>query len=113
MNEHADRLIEIAQRLDELAEDGPSELVALGEELGRIAVAWPEPQPPQVRADAPEWLMEIQKIVERHSERIMAHRYRNSADPRTPYLTVNLPNPAYYYSAGLHDPKAFAQISGA
>lgn len=42
MTSPADRLIEIAQRLDELAGDDASELQTLSSELGEIAEKWPQ-----------------------------------------------------------------------
>jgi hypothetical protein len=89
----------IAQRLDELAEDGPSELTALSEELGRIADTWPEPPKPR-----PRYLEEMEHLFRRaveeemfrreypsrsnHASRIaMDLRYPPSLDPFKPVIT--------------------------
>jgi hypothetical protein len=56
----AQRLLEIAQRLDELSEDGASELQALSTELGTIADNWPDEKPP---AEIPNWAREMRGVM--------------------------------------------------
>lgn len=71
---HAQRLIEIAQRLDELSGDGESELQSLSAELGEIADAWTDPNQiaPGLRTyQTPRWVYEMQKIM----EQAMQERY--------------------------------------
>lgn len=110
MNDALDRLVEVGQRLDELSDDLP-ELAELSEEIGKIAERWPQPEP-QRGPDIPEYLAQIQQIMERGAEEILYRRY---GGPRTgtnsPYITVNIPNHAYY-DAGLLNPKdAFKAIT--
>lgn len=106
-----ERINAVAQRLDELADEGSSELTTLAEELGRIADDW---QQPVVAMDPatkphPEWLLQIESLVEQHAAEIVARRYGQvGGNPDYPYVTVNLPNRGYYpsraaqrYSAGL------------
>lgn len=91
-----ERLLEVAQRLDELSEDLP-ELQDLSEQLGRIADSWPAPQP-QRSGDIPEWLAQIQQIMEQRAAEVLYERY-GARDPSSGYVTVNLPNPHYYDAA--------------
>lgn len=71
----AQRLLEIAQRLDELAEDGPSELVTLSEELGTLAERWPEDRG---RDRTSVYVQEIEDLIDRAAQEKMYGMSRNS-----------------------------------
>lgn len=83
----------IAQRLDELADEGPPELLDLAEDLGRIADMWPTDPPPSREGD-PRWLQEIREVLERAAAEILHDRYGGSTS-QGPTLTVSIPNPNY------------------
>lgn len=110
------RLNDVAQRLDELADEGPSELTTLAEELGRIADEIPSVMPMNRKADTPEWLARIEQIVEQAAVEIVGMRYGTpSFNSGNPYITLNLPNPAARYympNMAAADPSAIFKISG-
>lgn len=84
-----DRLLEIAQRLDELSEEMP-ELAALSEEIGLAAEqAFFQPVNATVNpgtAVMPRWLAEVRQVVERamQEERYMYHDYVRYSVQTTP-----------------------------
>jgi hypothetical protein len=100
MTNRPEQLMRIAQRLDELAEDGPSELTALSEEIGVIADAWPV----EKREKRPRWMEEMEHLFRRAVEEemyrrdpyanrthaaqmVMDLRYSPSLDPFKPVVT--------------------------
>lgn len=58
----AERLLEVARRLDELAGDGESELQTISEELGELADKWPQPLP---KEEAPRWAEAMRSLIMR------------------------------------------------
>jgi hypothetical protein len=78
MTNRPEQLMRIAQRLDELAEDGPSELTALSEELGVIADAWPV----EKREKRPRWMEEIEHLFRQAVEEEVFLRSRGPHDYR-------------------------------
>jgi hypothetical protein len=75
VSDYAERLMSIARRLDELAEDGPSELTTISEELGQIAEAWPDPRK---NGPEPRWVSEMRHVMERGIQEEMHRRGRYS-----------------------------------
>lgn len=121
---HISRLTEIAQRLDELSDEGPTELAALAEEMGAAVEGLEQEfirlteRPLQTGQILPEYLREIQSIVERRAEEVIYHRYGNS-NPASPYITINIPNRGHYDAVAYDrlagpvlDPKAISKIAG-
>ena len=73
MPTNIERLLDVAKRLDEMADDGPSELTTLSDEIGKIAASLedrPRSGPP---VPMPRWMQDIQYIVERNAEEIAYH----------------------------------------
>lgn len=73
MTNYASRLLEIAQRLDEISGDGASELQALSNELGEIADAWPDDRTTQ-RSQTPDpgYLRELDNMLRHYLTRLAA-----------------------------------------
>jgi hypothetical protein len=110
VSNYAERLATIAQRLDELADDGPSELTDISEELGRIADSLPSSQ---VRDDTPRWLAEMRSLVERSAMEIVSQRYGSGQHGM--YTTVNIPNHDFFAAQAIVptlNPKDAVKIFG-
>lgn len=97
----SERINAVAQRLDELADEGSSELTTLAEELGRIADDIPVTvaaiDPAQGR-EKREWMHEMEQLMERVAVQIVSDRYGRSGQGGA-YATVNIPTPQYFQSA--------------
>lgn len=99
VNSITDRINAVAQRLDELADDGSSELTTLAEELGRIADDWSTGAITHVGKEAtPEWLRRIQREIERAAMEIVSQRYEQNHTTygSGAYFTIAIPNPQSY-----------------
>ena len=89
----AERLISVAQRLDELAEEHDiPELATLSEEMGFVAEHWPSDHPlpgPNSGAQMPGYLRRIYEVVEREMlARGDGYRDRNADEYRAMYLAA-------------------------
>lgn len=106
-NTHIERLLDVAKRLDEMADDGPDELTTLSEEIGVIAAAL-EDRPRPSRTEAlPRWMQDIQNIVERNAEEITyrsrgKHPYRSEQD-----MEAEMRARRWYMPTTTNNPKDF------
>ncbi len=100
-----ERILDVAQRLDEMVEEGPSELTTLSDELGKAVAALEDAprsnQVPQSRPQ-PRWAQELRRMVEQAAVEIIDERYgemnRGYSDPNDPYITLRIPRNDYRYS---------------
>jgi hypothetical protein len=99
VSNYAERLIALAQQLDELSDDMP-ELGSISEELGRIADAWPENR----LNEDPRWLQHLRGFVEQAAMEIVAERHGtvNTATNGMSRISV----PSFVYASATPDPQA-------
>lgn len=93
----------LIQRLDELSDEGPSELAGIAEEMGemvnrlddRITALQNRRLTPEERM--PEYLAKIKQVMEEYAGQILYQRYGNGISAgSSPYMNITIPNPSYY-----------------
>jgi hypothetical protein len=80
MPTNIERLLDVAKRLDEIADDGPSELTTLSDEIGKIVASIEDAPPPNTVVQSrpvPRWMRDMQQMIERAAEEIIFDKYDN------------------------------------